>query len=326
MAAKQRLRPSVRKIPSLLWKFMTMLLGMALALSLFVWAWQKLDQPDLAQWWRAVPIWVWATAAAVWACTFILRAIRLRQEWQWKRKISLRIALHMVLLHNSAALLMPLRSGELGYPLLVRKVFDASWPESLRSLLWLRFQDAVVLGLLALLFWPFTPPIVAGLIAAPVLIALLASRKHLEKLVLACHGRVEWFGFIWHGRDRPAGWLLSLGNWLLKIAVIALLLQVILPESVTFGMQASVSAALGGEIAALLPLQGPASLGTYETGVWLFSGLPLEQAPLVGMAALLVHLFCLGVSLLLALLVAALDGPAFWRLSHEKTRIDSIQN
>ena len=305
---------------------MAMLLGLALALSLFVWAWQKLDQPDLVQWWRAVPIWVWITAAAVWACTFVLRAIRLRQEWQWKRQISLRTALHMVLLHNSAALLMPLRSGELGYPLLVRKVFDASWPESLRSLLWLRFQDAVVLGLLALLFWPFTPPIVATLIAAPVLIALLASRKHLEKLVLFCHGRVEWFGFIWHGRDRPAGWLLSLGNWLLKIAVVALLLQVILPESVSFGMQARVSAALGGEIAALMPIQGPASLGTYETGVWLFSGLPLEQAPSVGMAALLIHLFCLGVSLLLALLVAVVDGPAFWRLSNEKPPIDSIPN
>jgi uncharacterized membrane protein YbhN (UPF0104 family) len=137
---------------------------------------------------------------------------------------------------------------------------------------------------------------------------------------------VEWFEFIWHGRDRPAGWLLSLGNWLLKIAVVALLLQVILPESVSFGVQARVSAALGGEIAALLPIQGPASLGTYETGVWLFSGLPLEQAPSVGMAALLVHLFCLGVSLSLALLVAVVDGPAFWRLSNEKSPIDSIPN
>ncbi|WP_158235655.1 lysylphosphatidylglycerol synthase domain-containing protein [Limnohabitans sp. G3-2] len=305
---------------------MAVLLGLALALSLFVWAWQQLDRPDLSQWWRAVPPWLWATAAAVWACTFILRAIRLRQEWQWKRQISLRTALHVVLLHNSAALLMPLRSGELGYPLLVRKVFDASWPESLRSLLWLRFQDAVVLALLVLLFWPFTPPIAAALIAAPVLVALLASRQHLEKFVLICHGRVEWLGFIWHGRDRHAGWLLSLGNWLLKIAVVAILLQVILAESVSLGMPASVSAALGGEIAALLPLQGPASLGTYETGVWLFSGLPLEQAPLLGMVALLVHLFCLGVSLLLALLVAAVDGPAFWRLSHGKNRPDSIQN
>ncbi len=314
------------KTPLRLLKFMAMLLGLALALGLFVWAWGKLDRPDLAQWWRDVPIWVWAAAAATWACTFILRAIRLRQEWQWKRHISLRTALHVVLLHNSAALLMPLRSGELGYPLLVRKVFDASWPESLRSLLWLRFQDAVVLGLLALLFWPFAHPIAAALIAAPVLIALLTSRQHLEKLVLACRGRVEWFGFLWHGRDRHAGWLLSLGNWLLKIAVVALLLQVILQESIRLGLQASVSSALGGEIAALLPIQGPASLGTYETGVWLFSGLPLEQAPLVGMAALLVHLFCLGVSLLLALLVAAVDGPAFWRAPNEKNRIDPIQH
>jgi hypothetical protein len=316
----------VLKTPLRLLKFMAMLLGLALALGLFVWAWGKLDRPDLAQWWRAVPMWVWAAAAGAWACTFILRAIRLRQEWQWKRQVSLRTALHVVLLHNSAALLMPLRSGELGYPLLVRKVFDASWPESLRSLLWLRFQDAVVLGFLALLFWPFAHPIAAALIAAPVLIALLASRQHLEKLVLACRGRVEWFGFLWHGRGRPGGWLLSLGNWLLKIAVVALLLQVILQESIRLGMQASVSAALGGEIAALLPIQGPASLGTYEAGVWLFSGLPLEQAPLVGMAALLVHLFCLGVSLLLALLVAAVDGPAFWRVPNEKSRIDPIQN
>jgi hypothetical protein len=298
-------------------KIMAMLLGLALALWLFEWAWGKLERPNLAQWWHAVPMWVWAAAATTWACTFILRAIRLRQEWQWRRHISLRTALHVVLLHNSATLLMPLRSGELGYPLLVRKVFGASWPEALRSLLWLRFQDAVVLGSLALLFWPLAPSYAAALIAVPVLYVLLASRQHLEKLVLACGGRVEWCGFLWHGRGRPTGWLLSLGNWLLKIAVVALLLQVVLQESILLGMQSSVSAALGGEIAALLPIQGPASLGTYETGVWLFSGLPIEQAPLVGMAALLVHLFCLGISLFLALLMAALEGSAFWRSPNE---------
>jgi uncharacterized membrane protein YbhN (UPF0104 family) len=62
-------------------------------------------------------------------------------------------------------------------------------------------------------------------------------------------------------------------------------------------------AALGGEWVALLPIQGPAGLGTYEGAVWLALqplSLPLDQ---VVQAVLTVHVFCLIASLLPAALM-----------------------
>ena len=103
-----------------------------------------------------------------------------------------------------------------------------------------------------------------------------------------------------HRRSGLAGWGLSWGNWLLKLAAVAGLLHSLVPQGFSLDPRQSLAAALGGELAALLPLQGPGGLGTYEAGVWLFSGLPLSAAPLMGLAALGVHVFCLAISLGLA--------------------------
>jgi hypothetical protein len=71
-------------------------------------------------------------------------------------------------------------------------------------------------------------------------------------------------------------------------------------------IKAAFQGALGGEWAGLLPLQGPAGLGTYEAGVWLAAGIKdaavVTQLPA---AALLIHVFCLAVSLGAALLAWA---------------------
>ena len=78
-------------------------------------------------------------------------------------------------------------------------------------------------------------------------------------------------------------------------------------------IEASLRGAIGGEWGALLPLQAPGGLGTYEAGVW--AGL---QAHSLGRdialdtrvaAALIVHLFWLAVSLLAAWPALLLDGP-----------------
>jgi hypothetical protein len=102
-----------------------------------------------------------------------------------------------------------------------------------------------------------------------------------------------------HRRAPRSAWLLSLANWLCKLSVVAILLSSLLAMS----PQAALQGALGGEWAGLLPLQGPAGLGTYEAGVWLAAGLQdASVAAQLPAAALLVHVFCLAVSLGAALL------------------------
>jgi hypothetical protein len=301
-----------RRKPFQIWAFA---LGTLLAAGLFVWAWQAVDRAALQVLWRAVPIWAWTLAVLVWFVSFVLRAQRLRQEWHWKRVVSWNQAMRVILFHNAAVLLLPMRAGEMGYPMFVKQVFGATWREALRSLMWLRLQDLVVLGSLAVWLWP-------GLhwgwhlTWAVGLLGLIMAPRQLWRWLL--RRRQRWASLlrsVMHRQGGHSAWWLSLGNWVCKLTVVAGLLHTMVPTAMGWDAQRALSAALGGELAALIPIQGPAGLGTYEAGVWLFAGLPLSAAPLLGLAALGVHAFCLAVSLGLAGLwsiASVLDTSPVW--------------
>lgn len=280
-------------------KGLTLLLGTLLAAGLFWWLWQQVDPSAWQSMRQSVPTWAWLFAGFLWAFSFHLRAQRIQQEWRWKRRVPWHEAMRVVLLHNAAVLLLPLRAGELGYPLLVRQVYAADWREALRSLMWLRLQDVVVLGGLALLLWPGLP-VFCRLLLIPALVLLFLPARTWRGMLTS---RSRWVSALrpWlHRRGNAAGWLLSLANWVIKISVVAGILLAMTSSVLALKQQQALAAALGGELAALIPVQGPAGLGTYEVGVWFASGLPAGAAPLIGLAALQVHGFCIAVSLGLA--------------------------
>jgi hypothetical protein len=278
---------------------MGLIAGGLLAGALFFWAWQQVESAQWTLLWRSVPNWGWLVAALLWSSSFLLRALRLQQEWRWKHKAKWHEAMRVVVLHTAAVLLLPLRAGELGYPLLVKKLYGASMPEALRSLMWLRLQDAMVLLTMALLLWP---DLALGwrLLALPGLVMLILPKLFWQRIVTFRHPQMTRWGFCMKRCEAVAGGWLSLGNWLIKITVVAVLMQAMAGPPLGLGVLQAMAAALGGELAALIPLQGPGGLGTYEAGVWVASGLPLSAAPLLGLIALQVHAFCLAVSLCLA--------------------------
>ena len=274
-------------------RWMSVALGWALGLGLLAWLLRQVDVSALLLHAQTIhpAVWLWATA--LWLLSFVFRAWRVKQEWQWRRAVGLETALRLTLLHNAAVLLLPFRAGEAGYPLLVRQVFGARLRVALRSLVWLRVQDACILGLLGVLLWPGMPTWLMWLCPLGLLgLVLLPANWWLRLLK-----RRQWWARllrqVLHRRATRAAWLLSLGNWLCKLSVVALLLSQLLPLALMTGLQA----AIGGELAGLLPLQGPAGLGTYEAGVWLGAGLSSASTQAVAGAALLVHVFCLAVSL-----------------------------
>ena len=283
-------------------KRLALLLGWALGLALLLWLLQDLDTHALLQ--RADqihPAW-WLTATVVWLFSFVCRALRVQQEWHWKKAVGLTVALRLVLLHNAAVLLLPFRSGEAGYPLLVRRVFHAPTSAALRSLVWLRVQDACILAVLGIICWPGLPLWLSVVCPMLLLFVILLPPVWWLRLLKNRQPWAKLLRSVLHRRAPRTAWLLSLVNWLSKLSVVALLLGQLLPLTAWSAWQA----AIGGELATLLPLQGPASLGTYEAGVWLGAGLARSATETVAGAALLVHVFCLAVSLG----AAALAG--FW--------------
>jgi hypothetical protein len=281
-------------------KLTAFVLGSLLALFLLAWAWQSVDQEALQTLWSTVPVWGWLLAALMWGGSLALRAERLRQEWTWKRQVLWHEAMRVVLFHNAAVLLLPMRAGELGYPLLVKQLFGATWQASWRSLLWLRLQDLWVLATLAVWLWPgISLGWRVGMALLWVVLVAVPARIWLGLLKRRIKG-MSFVRSLMHRRSGLAGWCLSWGNWFLKLTAVAGLLHSLAPEAASLDFAQALAGALGGELAALLPVQGPAGLGTYEAGVWLFSGLPLAAAPLLGLVALGVHVFCLAVSLGLA--------------------------
>lgn len=293
-----------------------LLLASLLGVGLLAWLLRQVDLTPLWAAFAATPIWLWAVALAGLCISYALRAERLRREWSsWFAADPARGAapgfvacLALFLTHNAAIVVLPLRAGEAGYPLLMQRRFGVPLGDSLRSLLWLRLQDAAVLATLAALWLPpVTSEVRAGwavLLAVCWTLALLFGARLLAA-VSARVAAVRQFEAAWltHRNDRT-GWALCAANWLVKLAVFTLVLQALAP----LDFAAALRGALGGEVASVLPLQGPAGLGTYEAGVWAAARMDGSAAGAafgaqVAAGALALHAFALAVALAAAAMI-----------------------
>jgi hypothetical protein len=100
-------------------------------------------------------------------------------------------------------------------------------------------------------------------------------------------------------------WLLTVANWFVKLLAFGWIVQVFSDES--FG--ASVIGAAGGELSVVIPLNGFAGFGTYETGVTFamqLVGVTLNNA-LSG--AVNLHFVSLGTAIVLALTAQVIGLP-----------------
>jgi hypothetical protein len=187
-------------------------------------------------------------------------------------------ALRVILMHNAAVNLLPMRAGELSFPWLAARELGHPVTRAVVCLMWMRLQDLSVLALLGLLLWPGLPlGWRLGCLGALVL-AWIALPQGLRRWFSGQRHDAHTDAPGWRGQlfrlrlalqepahHRPAAWLLTLANWSLKLASGAALLDAITGA----GFAHAWAGALGGELAAIVPLQGPAGFGTYEAGVWV---------------------------------------------------------
>ncbi len=284
--------------------------------ALLIWLIRNADLRNLTQQLLSIDPLKLALALVLFMLSYLLRAARVFDEFRYetgsKDRISSFASLHFVhflrltLIHNALVNVVPLRAGEIAFPVLLKRWFDVPAQRSVVALLWLRVQDALVVLALAALVWP---GLAIGLRAAAIGAVLLMAwaipawmRRHRTEA--SGTGRIAKIkaALAQSTRSNMRSWLWTLANWSVKITAAASLLAGLLQ------ITTSVAAlgALGGELAAILPVQGVAGFGTYEAGVAALMRTYNVSMTAGLQAALILHLIMLGCALLAGGLAAAL--------------------
>jgi uncharacterized membrane protein YbhN (UPF0104 family) len=219
-------------------------------------------------------------------------------------------------MHNLANNLLPMRSGEASFPLMMRSSFGLSLSMTTGTLLFFRALDLYTLLALGSLAWllGFDTSILWWLIWAIYLcspILLLQIQSFVSNQVLIrLPQKIEQLGnnllsgmpdnFPVLFRTLVLTWL----NWGLKLLVFAWILN-------SFGdlqIVQAISGATGGELSSVLPFHAPGGVGTYEAGVVagaILAGANLDSSVL---AAVNLHLIII-LGTLIGGLVAAVIRP-----------------
>ena len=247
--------------------------------------------------------------------TYGLRALRVHDYFRDDTRGHFATVLRLSLQHNLLNNLLPARSGELSFPLLMSHHFAIPPLRSVPALLWFRLLDLHTLlacGLLvtgdALLgpgwAWPLTLgwmllPWLGFRVFAPRLArwrqpeGRLAVRLHQAAQALPLDAPLFWRSWLW-----------TLLSWGIKLAVFAWILGLF----ASMGTVAAWVGVIAGDLTSVLPVHGVAGAGTYEAGV-VAALLPFGiDAKSALQAAVNLHLFILGGTLLAGLLSLALPA------------------
>jgi uncharacterized membrane protein YbhN (UPF0104 family) len=267
--------------------------------------WTRLLQP-----WLVVDKGLLGLLLALVLASYAIRAVRLYVYFHADLRGEFPLALKLMLQHNLANNLLPMRSGELTFPMLMSSYFGVSLSRSMPGLLWFRMFDLHTLILLALwaLGTQWFDQRLVGLVALLWLalpwLLYLFNHWLLERLETGGQGRFTGLLVkLLQGAPAHRGlllktWFWSLINWLVKLLAFAWLLALfaqLTTAQALFGV-------IGGELTSVLPIHGVAGAGTYEAGI-VAALLPLgvKAEPAVS-AAVNLHLFLLGATLLGGLL------------------------
>lgn len=272
----------------------------------------------LAQPWMSLSPSALFVALGLMLLSYWLRTLRIQRyflhELRGQFWPTLKLSTWHILLNN----LLPLRSGELSFPVLMQRYFALPATRTVPVLLWFRLLDLQALVLIGLgiavlgsgisRMWLIpvlllTPaPFVAYWLRAP-LRDWISHRSHSPwqtRLMTSLDSLPQ----------HPRAFLAALGwtwaNWLLKLGTLGWLLS----QWLQLPLAGALAGAIGGDLTTVLPIHAPGGFGTFEAGVVLALQPFAPNASTTWAAALNLHLFLLGSSLLAGLLVLGIRVPA----------------
>jgi uncharacterized membrane protein YbhN (UPF0104 family) len=289
---------AARRPPILGW-----ILGIGLFLALVLLVQGSVGWSAVLSPWREMPAPALVGAFFLVFGSYGLRTVRVHRFFAPETSGEFLRTFRLILFHNLFNNLLPARSGEASFPILMSRDFRIPVSRSLPGLFYLRLMDLhflLVLGVALLLRGRGIIGYAATglLIPLPFLAFLLQKRIRAPRVSSGSRlGRVLERG----ARGLPGTpsvfwwtWFWTCVNWGVKLLAFAWILRMF--TSLPYGT--ALLGSLTGEASSVLPIHGVAGAGTYEAGVAL-GLLPLGvEAEVALRGGVNLHLFVLGVSLL----------------------------
>jgi hypothetical protein len=224
--------------------------------------------------WQEAGLWVIGAAIALLLSTYVLRTWRIYDYFPGETQGQFTRLFRVVQIHNLLNIMLPFRSGETSFPLLMRQEFDVRLARGTSALLVMRFFDlhalmaaagvglALERGSLAIwLLW-------IVFLAFPVIAFAVRQRFFRYAHHLApkkAKGIIQEMeaGLPADGHAFARAWGATIINWFVKIAVLAWVLTLMGKLNLAAGF----GGALGGELSSVLPIHAPGGVGTYPAGI-----------------------------------------------------------
>ena len=259
--------------------------------------------PVLAPWQALTPAELLPPIALT-VLSYCLRGVRIHDYFRPRLRGRFPSVLRLSVLHTTANNLLPMRAGELVFPWLMGRYFGHDFLTASASLVWIRLLDLHFLGLMGIFIlslrhptWLWSLVALLWLLLPPIMSRLGRHQPSRQSRL----GKVLCLMIEAAPTSTPRALRIYLWTaliWISKLLAFALVLRYFLqaePWKVLLGV-------MGAELSSVLPFHGIAGSGSYELAV-MAALLPLgvdATAALVG--AVNLHLFLLGVTLMLGAL------------------------
>jgi hypothetical protein len=286
------------RVPVLGW-----ILGIGLFLALILLVQGSVGWGTVLSPWREMPAGELAAAFLLVFGSYGLRTVRVHRFFAPETSGHFLRSFRLILLHNLFNNLLPMRSGEASFPILMKREFRVPFSHSVPGLFYLRLMDLHFLLLLAAALLSLERGLPA-LVALGFLLPLPFLAFLFQERIRPAPGASEgWIGrLLERGMKGLPGtpsvfwwtWLWTCVNWGVKLLAFAWILRMFTSLPYPTALLGSIT----GEASSVLPIHGVAGAGTYEAGVavgLLPLGVDTEVALRGGVN---LHLFVLGASLL----------------------------
>ena len=273
-----------------------------------LWGWEKIFQP-----WQMISGVQLLLGMILLFVGYAIRALRLYHYFY--PQVDWWVSLRLMLFHNFLNNFLPARTGEVSFPILMKRYFQIDYDRSIAALLWFRILDLHILlsigmlvgllyyqaGWLWLVFgiW-FMLPLFMHIAQKWLIYEVIKKQNSISVLSSDIITEVlKWTRLLLEGlpdnyTQLARSWLLSLVNWVIKLLVLAWFMSLFIEMDLLY-LMASVVA---GELTSVLPVHAPGGFGTYEAGVLLVLAPLTNNHQMLAQAAINMHLMLLGSSVL----------------------------